>query len=251
MCRWATRLRPPQCRPEEAIVSAATAWTQGSNVYAAMTPGHSGLFDADGDLRALRAIGGWLAQHKPFLVGSVPYADVAIVRGNPSPDLRQVPSLPSLWEHFYGRAARPNLRPGEALDGALRQAGYFTEFTGTAFPRRKVDWPSFRLLVMPENAVLDNATVSEIRNYVSAGGKLLAVGHASLFDQSANQRADFALKRSSVSSTPVRFPVTSSSRRCRARYRCFPAAQCGRIGSETDHRHGRWLSGRARAMRPP
>jgi hypothetical protein len=190
----ADKAPPAAMSDQEAIVSAATAWTQGSNVYAAMTPGHSGIFDADGDMRALRAIGGWLAQHKRFLVGSVPYADVAIVRGNPSPDLRQVPSLPSLWENFYGRGVRPNLRPGEALDGALRKGGYFTEFTGTAFPRRKVDWQSFRLLVIPENAVLDSATVNEIRNYVSAGGNLLAVGHASLFDQSANQRADFTLK---------------------------------------------------------
>lgn len=185
---------PAAMSEEEAIVSAATAWTQGSNVYAAMTPGHSGIFDADGDMRALRAIGGWLAQHKPFLVGSVPYADVAIVRGNPSPDLRQVPSLASLWENFHRRGVRPNSRPGEALDGALRKGGYFTEFTGTAFPRRKVDWQSFRLLVIPENAVLDNTTVNEIRNYVSAGGNLLAVGHASLFDQSAHRRANFALK---------------------------------------------------------
>jgi hypothetical protein len=184
---------PPAMSAEEAIVSAATAWTQGANVYAAMTPGHSGRFDENGDLRVLRAIGGWLRQHKPFLEDSSPYADVAIVRGNPSADLAAPPALESLWENWHRRTPGAVARPGEPADRALRGAGYFTEFTGTAFPRRRVDWGRFRLVVIPENAVLDATLRAALRDYVSAGGKLLAVGHAGLFDERGTRLADFAL----------------------------------------------------------
>jgi hypothetical protein len=184
---------PPAMSADEAIVSAAAAWTQGANVYAAMTPGHSGLFDEAGDLRVLRAMGDWLRNHKPFLKDSSPYADVAIVQGNPSADLTAPPSLESLWANWHRRTAPVSARPGEPADRALRRAGYFTELTGTAFPRAKVNWRQFRLLVIPENAVLDDALSAEIRDHVSAGGALLAVGHAGLFDPMGKRRADFAL----------------------------------------------------------
>ena len=186
---------PAAMSPEEAVVSAATAWTLGSNVYAAMTPGHSGLFDEGGDMKPLRAIGGWLRQHRRYLTGTTPYAEIAIVRGNPSHELATPPSLVSLWENWHQRgASRANVRPGEPVDGALRGAGYFTEFTGTSFPRRKVDWQTFRLLVVPENAVMDDALAGEIRHYVSSGGNLIAMGHASLFDSMAKRRTNFALR---------------------------------------------------------
>ncbi|HVN78360.1 MAG TPA: alpha-L-fucosidase [Terriglobia bacterium] len=55
---------PPAMSEDEARVSAATAWIQGGNVYAALTPGHSGIFDENGDLRVLRAIGSWLRDNK-------------------------------------------------------------------------------------------------------------------------------------------------------------------------------------------
>ncbi len=184
---------PPAMSAEEAIVSAATAWTQGANVYAAMAPGHSGVFDENGDLAVLGAIGAWLRDHKPFLEGGSPYADAAIVRGNPSPELAAPPSLQDLWENWHRRTEPVTARPGEPADRALRSAGYFTEFTGTAFPRRKVNWREFRLVVIPENAVLDATLCAEIRDYVSAGGKLLAVGHAGLFDQAGKRLPDFAL----------------------------------------------------------
>ena len=185
---------PAAMSPEEAIVSAATAWTLGSNVYAAMTPGHSGRFDENGDMKALRAIGDWLRRHRPYLTGTTPYAEIGIVRGNPAAELMEPPSLASLWENWYRRGgAATAFRPGEPVDGALRGAGYFTEFTGTSFPRGKVDWRSFRLLVVPENAVMDSALAGELRQYVSSGGNLIAMGHASLFDQMAKRRANFAL----------------------------------------------------------
>ncbi len=184
---------PPAMSADEAVVSAATAWTQGANVYAAMAPGHSGVFDEGGDLRVLRALGDWLRKHKPHLKGSSPYADVGVVRGNPSPELIEPPSLEGLWENWHKRGAQSASRPGEPVDRALRNAGYLTEFTGTAFPGRKPALQQFRLLVIPENVTMDDGLAGQVRDYVSAGGNVLAVGHATLFDAMANRRRNFAL----------------------------------------------------------
>jgi hypothetical protein len=104
------------------------------------------------------------------------------------------PTALELWENFHRRGARPAGRPGEALDLALRKAGYLTAFTGSSFARQPVDWSSFRLVVLPENALLDQRAVDQLRRYVSGGGTLLAMGHASLFDELGGKRANFALQ---------------------------------------------------------
>ena len=217
---------PAAMSVEEAIVSAATAWTQGANVYAAMAPGHSGLFDEKGDLRLLRAIGDWLRRHKPLLQDSTPYADVAIVLGRPAADLTAPPTLESLWQNWYRRGGQVSGRPGEPADRALRGAGYFTQYIGSAFARRSVNWGEFRLVIIPENAVLDAALCAAIRDWVSAGGKLLAVGHASLFDEMGmpacltkweDGAPTLLLATCWASSTPASWPATSSSPPCRAR----------------------------------
>ena len=70
---------PANASESEAIVKAATAWIHGANLFAAVTPGHSGVYDEKGDLRLLRAIGGWLKDNRPWLVDSLPYADIGIL----------------------------------------------------------------------------------------------------------------------------------------------------------------------------
>jgi hypothetical protein len=49
------------------------------------------------------------------------------------------------------------------------------------------------MLLLPENALLDGGLAGEIREYVRDGGTLLAFGHASLFDETAHKRDNFAL----------------------------------------------------------
>jgi len=196
---------PPAMSTDEIVASAATAWIQGANVYGAMTPGHNGIFDQNGDVKMLRAAGDWLKENREWIIGSLPYADIGILGGNPSPDLYAVPDVPELWPgvpEFW--AATPKsasgleplftrTRPGYALDFALRKIGYFTEYVGNAFPSRKFDFAAYRMLMLPENALLGTALAGEIREYVDNGGALLAFGHASLFDAMARKRDNFAL----------------------------------------------------------
>jgi hypothetical protein len=189
---------PPAMSADETVVSAATAWIQGANVYGAMTPGHGGIYDPNGDVKMLRAAGAWLKENRAGLIGSIPYADIGTVGGNPSPELLAVPEAADFW----ARAPKPpggleplpaKTRPAYALDFALRKAGYFTEYVGTAFPLRQLDLSAHRMLLLPETALLDAKLAGEIREYVRNGGTLLAFGHASLFDEMAHARNNFLL----------------------------------------------------------
>lgn len=184
---------PPAMSADEAVASAAWAWTRGANVYGAMTPGHSGRFDPMGDVRLLGAAGDWLRVNRPWLEGASPFAEIGVLRGTPSAELHEPPAVTDLWSRTFHRAPRQGVRPGEDLDEVLRDAGYLTELTGTAFPKRPLDLSSYRLVVLPDNALLDAAAVTKIRDYVRDGGTLLAVGHASLLDEMARLRPDFAL----------------------------------------------------------
>ena len=186
---------PPAAMSEaEAVVSAATAWIQGANIYAAVTPGHSGVLDKDGDLRLLASAGKWLKENQSQLADVLPYADAGIVVGNPASDLREIPLLKDIWKRSHWQVpATEAEQPGEVPSSGLREAGYFTERIGSQFADRKFDLSSYRMLVLPETALLDDALLAQIREYVQKGGKILAFGHASLFDPFGKPRPDFAL----------------------------------------------------------
>ena len=189
---------PPAMSADKTVVSAATAWIPGADVYGAMTPGHSGVYDPNGDLKMLRAAGDWLKENREGLIGSIPYADIGTVTGNPSPELLAVPEAADFWARGPRWSGGPNslneeTRPGYALDFALRKAGYLTESVGTAFSSHKINLSEYRMLLLPENALLDGGLAGEIREYVRNGGTLLAFGHASLRDEMARPRNNFLL----------------------------------------------------------
>lgn len=184
---------PPAMSEDEAVASAAWAFVRGSNVYAAMTPGHSGRFNHEGDVRLLGSVGDWLRKHKPWLEGATPYADIGVVRGTPASDLFRPPAISELWPLTYHNGPMGGARPGDDLDLAVREGGYFSELVGTAFPRRAVDWNAYRMLILPENAPLSDEAASAIREYVRRGGNLLAFGNASRLDAAGRKQSQFAL----------------------------------------------------------
>jgi hypothetical protein len=187
---------PPAMSEDEAVASAAWALVRGSNVYAAMTPGHSGRFDPQGDVRLLAAMGSWLAKQKPWIEGATPYADIGVVRGTPNDELERAPSVSDLWPITYHRRAPTPARsgaPGSELDAVLRDSGYFSEVLGSAFPRRSIAVTDYRLLVLPENGALDQSLTSSIRSFVQMGGKVLAFGNASRLDAMGRKQSRFGL----------------------------------------------------------
>ena len=184
---------------EEAIVSAASVFIRGGNVYAAMTPGHSGVFSGREDLGLLRAAGDWLNSNKKWIQGSQPVAGIGIFRGDPSADLVKVPSVGEIWDRTYPTSNRRQYSrtagavPGAETDLTLRGLGYLTQLTGSAFARQPFDPQAYRLVVLPENAPLTENAAARLREYVRGGGNLLAFGYSSRFDEHANLRNNFAL----------------------------------------------------------
>lgn len=185
---------PPPMSEDQAVVSAATAWINGANVYAAMTPGHSGVFNPQGDLRLLRAMGDWLKRNRAELVGARPYAEIGILSGDPASDVVKVPDLGELWKASHNfKVIETDHEPGFDTGRELRHLGYLTERVGGIFASRKFDLSSYRMLVLPENSLLDGEAIRNIREYVRKGGTLLSFGYSSLFDQEGHLRSNFAL----------------------------------------------------------
>ena len=185
---------PASMSKEEAVVSTASVFIRGGNVFAAMTPGHSGKYSGEGDLGLLRAAGDWLKGNKEWIVGSKPYAEIGILRGNPSKDLLMVPPLGTIWDRTHRhRAQSAGSSPGSETDLTLRRLGYLTQLAGSAHPRRPVDPNDYRLVVLPENAPMGDDLAAQIREYVRNGGNVLAFGYASLYDENAELRQNFAL----------------------------------------------------------
>src|SRR5271157_3584769 len=102
----------------QAVALAAEAWIHGGNVYAAITPGHSGIYDQDGDLAFLRAMGNWLRDNRPWLVDARPYADIGVLVGHPADDVEAIPNLGQLWKASHGFSdGKADVEPG--YDSAL------------------------------------------------------------------------------------------------------------------------------------
>jgi len=150
----------------EAVISAATVFVRGGNVYGAMTPGHSGIYDPNGDLRLLRAIGAWLQQNRQWIQGASPYAEIGVVRGDPSSGVAQVPALGKIWHRAHRHNAdNVGIPPGSETDLTLRHLGYLTQLTGSAFAKRPIDPGAYRLTVIPENAPISQELAAKLRDY--------------------------------------------------------------------------------------
>jgi hypothetical protein len=185
---------PPVESQSEAVALAAATWIHGGNVYAAITPGHSGVYDTEGDLALLRAMGRWLKDNRPWLLDARPYADIGVLTGHPADDVEKIPDLGELWRASHGfTPARADVDPGYDTSLSLRKMGYLTERVGGTFTSRKFDLGSYRMLLLPETALLDDRDLEDIREYVRKGGALLSFGHGSLFDQEGRPRSNFAL----------------------------------------------------------
>jgi len=170
---------PPKYTQKQVIAATAIAVCQGASVHFALTPGHSGVFGQD--LQQAKAAGAWFRRVQPFLKDAQPYADVAIVLGTPAAD---GPGLPA---NAWGRAI--------ALSDVLGRAGVFSRLLydteqGGSWPESLTELPA---IILPELAVLDDAHVEHIRQYVKKGGRLIALGRASMLDAKGERKQDYAL----------------------------------------------------------
>ena len=198
---------PPAMSPDETVVSAATAFVQGANVYGAMAPGHSGVYDENADMRGLRAAGAWLRENREWIAGAEPYAEIGIVGGRPSAELAGAARRSANCGRRFPNEARPASSP--APNSILRCARRATSPSWCHQPSRPgaTDLARYRMLVLPENALLDTGLAGSIREYVRGGGRLLAFGHASLLGRDGRTAVELLCSPTySGSTSPRRLP---------------------------------------------
>jgi hypothetical protein len=139
-------------------------------------------------------MGRWLKDNRPWLLDARPYADIGVLTGHPADDVEKIPDLGELWKASHGFSpARADVDPGYDTSLNLRKMGYLTERVGGTFASRKFDLGSYRMLLLPETALLDDRDIEDIREYVRKGGALLSFSHGSLFDREGHPRSNFAL----------------------------------------------------------
>jgi hypothetical protein len=193
---WFTPLEdeppPSHLTEKQVIAGTAIAICQGAGVNFALTPGHAGTFGQD--LERAKAAGAWFQRVKPVVENAQPYADVAVVLGTPAAGGLGLPAANGLWQR-YPSQPRGAWQNAVAISQALVRNGVFSRILYHG--PQGGSWPatlnSFRAVLVPELAVLDDAHLEQLRRYVQEGGRLIAFGHASLLDGKAQRRGDYGL----------------------------------------------------------
>jgi len=183
---------PASMTPQQAIAAAAVALCQGASVYMALTPGHSGVFGED--LQRAKAVGAWFKATEPVLKNARPYADVGIVLGSPAVDGPGLPNRNVLWK-WYSAKQKGAWDEATAISDALGRAGMFGQLLYAS--EEGGSWPDslsdYRVILLPERALLDDAHADRLRQYVKQGGRLVAFGHASMLDAMGARQEDYLL----------------------------------------------------------
>jgi hypothetical protein len=193
---WFTPLEdvaPPASMSEAgAIAATAIAVCQGANVYFALTPSHVGLFGED--LQRAKAVGAWFKKVQPLLGEARPYADVGIVLGTPSADGPGLPGGNPFWRQQLVKSLGA-WKQAVAMSDDLARSGLCSQILLDS--EQGGNWPAsllqYKAILLPELAVLDEGHAQQLREYVKAGGRLIAFGHSSLLDGKNTEQKDYAL----------------------------------------------------------
>lgn len=130
--------------------------------------------------RVYRRAAGEIKRREPWLTGTTPVRHALLLHSRRSRDFRHGSDVEAYTECFRGW--HEALLNGQVLfdmgtDGTLSG--------DTLAP--------YKLLILPDISCLSDAQAAVIREYVRAGGGLVASFSSSLFDEEGRQRPDFAL----------------------------------------------------------
>jgi len=132
----------------------------------------------------------WHFAHDKYMRNTGNFARVAIVNSTQS------------GTYTAGGAA---LAAGDSIRAAQRvtdsQNGYYQALVEARIPFEMADDRQlepehigrYRVLVLPDIAALSDAQCQQIRDYVLAGGRIVATGETSLYDETGKRRANFGL----------------------------------------------------------
>jgi Beta-galactosidase trimerisation domain/Alpha-L-fucosidase len=199
---WTEYLFRPWTR---VALEAAIIFSQGGNFATSIRPFQSGLL-TKGETDNLVQAGQWIKKRKPYFPNTVSVADAAIwfgpmvaVRNGVQPleppaelwpGLQQFLKLPMdpgdnggmIYDRYLYR------KPGNGLENSLLE--HHIPFD--VLPPED-DFDKYQVVILQDGVCMDDTVAQKLRRYVDNGGTLLAEGHASLLNEAAAKRTDFAL----------------------------------------------------------
>jgi hypothetical protein len=126
----------------------------------------------------------WTARHDAHLATRRSIADIGVVFGQSTQMLYPGPST------VHGRAYMRETTQG-AYDALLRGRFAFDYVHEDRLDPERLK--KYRALLLPNVAMLSDRQCEQLRDYVGAGGSLMAGFEISLYDENLNPRADFGL----------------------------------------------------------
>ncbi len=129
------------------------------------------------NLEVVEDLYGFFARHEPFYVGQQSLSEVAIVYSRRSQDRfgQEDPRTDGYWTHARGFEA--SLREAHIPYDVLAEADLSPEALGR-----------YRVVILPNHALMSDATAALLRAYVAAGGGLVATFQTGMFDEAGAAR---------------------------------------------------------------
>ena len=173
-------------------------FAQGGNFATTIRPFQDGRIPK-GETDNLAKAGKWLTPRKPYFTSSLPVSDTALWIGSVLYREEQEPI--GLWPGLESalkireQAAKyspprtfDSTKVGNGLEDVLMEHHLAFDIipSGGSFD-------NYSLIVLQDTIGMDDATANRLRDFVENGGHLLAEGHASLVDDNASKRHNFAL----------------------------------------------------------
>jgi hypothetical protein len=165
------------------------ALCQGSSIWLAIAPGHSGVYGED--LEQVKKAGQWYSTIKPYLQNPKPIADVAVVLSGGD---FKLPHENDFWKESNARQYSAldevllmveNLQTAGVFSNILYKDGHFTTWPD--------DLSRYKCIILPERVMMDSQHLLRIREYVNKGGQLLSFAHATCLNIKGEKQMDPSL----------------------------------------------------------
>ncbi|MBL7698618.1 MAG: beta-galactosidase [Chitinophagaceae bacterium] len=122
----------------------------------------------------------WHKDNEQYLINRTPVANIGVVWSQENTD-------------FFGRDSANELveQPWRGMTNALMRARI--PYLPVHIDHIERDAPNLKLLILPNIGSMSNEQVNAVKKFVSNGGKVIATGETSLYDEWGDRRDDFAL----------------------------------------------------------
>jgi hypothetical protein len=178
MSDWMSMIPKPELTMK---LEAAIALAHGGTLTVGVYPGPDGSIDEE-TLRPIQGVGRWIRECRPLFERTRSVSDVCV-----------------LWNEDSYQAASLDLGERvELLSGDRSMQGIHSTLVSNhsqfdICPTWAVTLAEYKLVILPERLVTDEALDERLREYVRKGGQLLVLHQASAVDRFGRLKSDFGL----------------------------------------------------------